>query len=180
MSSMISTMTTYILANVAANIMIKSSDDLQEIIKNPESAKNMKLCKKTSAREQCEIVMNAFINKDNTTLKELFCDTIIQTHDLDAEFNEALNFINGNVVSYSEHSIDIAASTGGGGADNGKITEDFIDPWIKEVITDTGNEYWIGFCLEKVYAKDKAKEGIWYIEIRDLSTEEEYIIGECF
>ena len=171
----INTIAAYTIANI-----IWRSDEVQELVKNPEIAKNRKLYEKTSAREQCEIVMNAFKNRDNTTLKELFCDTIIQTHDLDTEFNEALEFINGNVVSYSEDSVDIAADSGGSSWDNGKLTEYYIDPWIKEVITDMGNEYWIGFCLEKVYEKDETKEGIWYIEIRDQSTQEEYTIGECF
>lgn len=56
--------------------------------------------------EECGLkVIDCFINKDSETLKNLFCNYVKNTHDLDSEIEEAFGAIKEEIVSYDKFRI---------------------------------------------------------------------------
>lgn len=55
------------------------------------------------AKERQTEIMECFINKDGETLKSFFSEYIIENYpDLDTQIETALNFLDGEIVSYDE------------------------------------------------------------------------------
>lgn len=64
-----------------------------------------------SEGEECGLkVIDCFINKDSETLKDLFCNYVKNTHDLDSEIEEAFGVIKEEIVSYDKFRIGSADS----------------------------------------------------------------------
>ncbi len=57
----------------------------------------------TLAKERQTEIMDCFINKDGETLKSFFSEYVIENYpDLDTQIETALNFLDGEIVSYDE------------------------------------------------------------------------------
>ena len=59
-----------------------------------------------SEGEECGLkVIDCFMNKDSETLKDLFCNYVKNTHDLDSEIDEAFGVIKEDIVSCGKFRI---------------------------------------------------------------------------
>ncbi|MBQ7943967.1 MAG: DUF5104 domain-containing protein [Lachnospiraceae bacterium] len=62
---------------------------------------------KEKSMEICETVLNAMEEGDTLTVKELFCDRVQATHDLDAELQALFSFLGGKIISYGEINAEL-------------------------------------------------------------------------
>jgi hypothetical protein len=106
-------------------------------------------------------VMEYIKDGDIESLKNLFCLTIQETHDLDKEIAEALEFIDGEIISHDEpHGI-----TGDAKVRDGEWIELGLSGRISNIVTDTGYIYRIRFHSHAIYKANNDNVGITYIRI---------------
>jgi len=110
-------------------------------------------------------IMDCFINKDADTLYSLFSPDAQQFPIIKEQIDEAMNFINGNIISYE---LPTRPDYGGGSWEHGVQTAKSMDPEIDKVITDTGYEYRIGWQYFLILRGRPDEVGLTVIGIRTL------------
>ncbi len=129
-----------------------------------------------NAQEQYDIIIKAFMSKDVLAIKNVFCDKVKQTHNLDEEISTAIRFINGNIVSYkAKKNVGI----NGASVEDGVYVDIYAEPWIDDVKTNTGESYRIYFFSRLKYPDAPDEVGVQEIEILNLNGDS-YTIGEYF
>ena len=119
------------------------------------------------ATEQSEYIMECIVNKDKEGLKSVFSKHIAQTHDLDKEIDEFLEFIDGKIISYDE-------PTGYEGSYEMRAGEYYkkeLGGDTKNIVTDAEKKYHIGFLLYQIYEKDEDYIGVDIIAITEVTDE---------
>ena len=131
--------------------------------------------KRMTIEELCDNVVNSLQNKDSGQLKDLFCNRIATTHNLDNELSSFFNFIDGDFVSFTDYHKDLRY---GGEHKNGVYVKQHVGTRIRAAKTDTGQKYKIEFYANLVYDNAPDKIGLEYVVITN-SEGEELWIGEC-
>lgn len=127
------------------------------------------------ATEQATTIMNCFKTGETVELKNSFCKAVADTHNLDEEIKEAIQFIDGDIISVGKW---YAMSEAGSSWENGKQIECHISPRMKNVETSLNKQYTISFFAYVTYMDDEELVGITRITVRDTETNETYMIGE--
>ena len=107
------------------------------------------------------------VNKDKEGLKSVFSKHIAETHDLDKEIDEFLEFIDGKIVSYDE-------PTGYEGSYEMRAGEYYkkeLGGDTKNIVTDAEKKYHIGFLSYQIYEKDEDYIGVDIIAITEVTDE---------
>ena len=91
--------------------------------------------------EQASEILRCFDEEDSEGLKALFCAEIQNTHNLDKEIAEAMEFFEGKVISYDDN----FNGRSGQSVDDGEVTEKHFVPIIDDITTDSGVTYKITF-----------------------------------
>ena len=131
------------------------------------------------AKREAKKIFGYIKNKDTKRLNKLFSDDVRWTHDLDDEWDEFFDSIDGNIVSYGS----ITTGGEGGHYDYGKVTYSDIVININDVKTDTGMTYEsISYYQIRVDKKHPEREGIGIFSLMMPSDNEkgyeEVIVGE--
>lgn len=126
-----------------------------------------------TAEKMRNSVMDGFTNQNIEVLKDLFCDEIKNTHDLDEEIQAAFEFIQGNIVSYD---LSMYGPSGEEVRD-GKVVSKDRSINVEKIITDLDNEYKICFGYYLVNDEHEDRIGITFITIRDIKSNETMSIG---
>lgn len=114
------------------------------------------------ATEQATTIMNCFKTGETVELKNAFCKAVADTHNLDEEINEAIQFIDGNIISDGEwHFFEESASSWRDGVQ----TESQVSPRIVNILTDTGKTYEIYFHAYIICNHNNNYIGITKIDI---------------
>ena len=119
------------------------------------------------ARRQGEEIMEYVVNKDKEGLKSMFSKYVTQNHDLDKEIDEFFEFIEGEIISYDEPDGD---ESGGHYSSDESRRIRMLEGKIKNIKTDKGKTYSIGFMAYYVYNPNKDKVGIDIIGVNDEDT----------
>ena len=114
-------------------------------------------------------IICCFDEKDIDGLKSMFSLNSQNNFDLDIEIENAFNKYDGKSISYTLSNISWA-----GGKDNGKWIDRHFNPKIKNICTDKGMSYNIGFYL---YEYDTSRIGIGAISLQDSEGNEIAGIG---
>ena len=131
----------------ACSIRIADSDEMTE---------------KDYALEKQEQVLECFEKQDKKELKALFCRYVIKNDEaLDEQIDEALDFIDGKIVSHG----DTKPSKSG---DEDKMK---YSAYTQKVTTESGREYKISFEGWYEYREEPDKLGITRILVIDTSVE---------
>ena len=126
------------------------------------------------ARKQAEIILECLKTGEKEELKALFCESVKNTHNLDKEIQEAIDFVDGEIV---EDGKWIGMSEGGKSVDEGVVVKLDIHPSIIDLKTDNQNTYSIFFDTYLVYNDKKENVGMTYIIISD-EKDNQILIGE--
>ena len=126
------------------------------------------------ARKQAEIILECLKTGEKEELKALFCERVKNTHNLDKEIQEAIDFIDGEIV---EDGKWIGMSEGGKSVDEGVVVKLDIHPSIIDLKTDNQNTYSIFFDTYLVYNDKQENVGMTYIIISD-EKDNQILIGE--
>ena len=113
-------------------------------------------------RVQSDEIIRCFDEKDAEGLKALFCQNSIDYYDIDSEIQNAFNLYEGQSVS---HTLNFYGWSSG--MQEGIWYDKHYTPEIRNIKTNCGKEYTIGFCVYEVYEKDEGKVGICVIALRD-------------
>lgn len=126
------------------------------------SSSNLLGDKRKAAKEIGEEVMSYLKSGDTVSLKAMFCDELKNSDDFDAKIDEAMSFIDGEIVSYKNN----------GGSGGREATWEKLRPELTEIETDTGKYYHI---YMSVYIKneDSGKLGMHMFQINMLGDEDE-------
>ena len=130
--------------------------------------------KRMTIEEMCESVLNGIQNEDKTLLKELFCEKIASTHNLDDELTSFYNFIDGKFIFFTDYHKDLRY---GSESDKGTYVKYHISVKIRSARTDTDKEYVIEFYANLVQDNEPDKIGLEYIVIKN-SEGEKLWVGE--
>ena len=107
-------------------------------------------------------ILQCFNEKDSEGLKELFCDYIKNTHDLDSEIEEAFAVIDKPIISYRPFQI--------GGEEyrrEGVITKSWISSNIHNVTISEKEQYDVLFIANLVTGRGDVFIGVEKIAIYD-------------
>lgn len=126
-----------------------------------------------TAEKMRDSVMDCFTDQNVEVLKDLFCDEIKNTHDLDEEIQAAFEFIQGNIVSYD---LSMYGPSGEEVRD-GKVVLKDRSINVDKIITDLDNEYKIAFNYYLVNEEHKDMVGITFITVTDKKSTESISIG---
>jgi len=132
-----------------------------------------------TAKSQAAIILECINNGDVEKLKSLFCENIRSKHNLDVELAEAVEFVDGKIVSEGDW---YGMMAGGETVSNGKLVKQNIHPGMENITTDSGAIYRIVFCTNLVYEEDNKNVGMTYIVIYDETNgydenNDKYMVG---
>ena len=127
----------------------------------------------SSLKHISDEIVRCFDEKDAEGLKNMFCRNSIVYYDIDSEIQNAFDLYEGQSVSYKIY------SNGGwsGGYDNGICVDKHSTPEIRNIKTNCGKKYTIGYCTYEVYEKDAGRVGIGVIGLQDEEGNEIAVIG---
>lgn len=114
---------------------------------------------------QASVVMESFQSKDADSLFMLFNEYMRENYkeDLERDIKGAFDFMDGNIISYDEPSIEPSTQK----TDENGIIQDSHEIWIDNICTDTGERYEIKFKTYDVNKKYKEGLGIEWFAIID-------------
>jgi len=125
-----------------------------------------------AGREQAAEILRCLDADDTEGLKNMFCEKVASSHDLDEEIVEAMEFYSGKSVSFSSILVG-----GGDSMKDGELTDSHIEYSIKNIQTETGGQYKIATGSYLVYDSNPSYEGIIYLKIIDENTDTRIEIG---
>jgi len=130
-------------------------------------------------RETSEKLLGFLSDKDADGLKSMFCPIILSLDDIDEQIQGALDFFEGEIISYDS----IWGLKGGGSnrlvRENREITRFDISPYLKNIETNAGRIYEIGYYSYVINSDYKNRIGVSEIFIRDEDGRE-FIIGDYY
>lgn len=115
------------------------------------------------ARKQANTILKCIQENDADTLKSLFTPDIQKKPELDKQIHSFLNFIDGEIVSYSEP----FGERGGGEVRDGETVYQELYGSISNIQTDTGKNYRITHNAIFINKNNPDNLGVYYLEIRD-------------
>ncbi len=118
-------------------------------------------------------IVRCFDEKDAEGLKAMFSLSSHKNCNLDEQIENAFEKYEGKSVSFVTTNRSIMESS----MREGKYTKKHFVPQIDDIVTDTSNEYVIGFALYQVYENWPEKEGIIVVVLRDSQENELAVIG---
>ncbi len=118
-------------------------------------------------------VLRCLDEEDTESLKSLFCEEIQNTHNLDEEIKEAMEYYDGKTVEYSNIQIG-----GGDSMRDGKIVKLGVVPVVRNIETDAQRKYKIAIHSYLIYEEKQNLVGITYINIIDEDSGVKFQIGE--
>lgn len=120
--------------------------------------------KKEIIKTDLEIIIDAFSNDDKQELLELFSQRSCSDNDLDSQIDEAINFMEGDIISHKESSTPVENTS----TKKGKVIRSYISN-TSTIKTDTGHEYKLTFsdCIVYNGSNQNEETGIMYITLRD-------------
>ena len=121
-----------------------------------------------------DTVFNCFKEKNFSEINSLFCDKSKESHNLEEEFNVAIQFIDGEITTSNPKIVLINS---GESIDNGIVTRSDKIYQICDVKTDTGKTYEILFHMY-TSNDDESKIGITNILLIDSETNQEIRMGD--
>ncbi|MBO5449119.1 MAG: DUF5104 domain-containing protein [Ruminococcus sp.] len=141
------------------------SNDISEISKSSFN-KNIGL------NDYGQTTIDAFINDDIETIKNIFCKNVSDSHNLNDEIQNAFDFIDGNIISYEKINSE---ETGGTRRDGETIRRTgFSD--IVGIKTDSGKSYEILLLCVLEYSEDVSHIGVQDISVYEVNyTSENYL-----
>lgn len=114
-------------------------------------------------QKYCEEILSCLEKKDEKSLKSMFCQTIIfNSSTLDDEIKNAINFFDGDIISYQNPLYPSTESFR-----DGKLVEYSVSPSIHDIKTSSNNIYNIKFYFKVVSIDNPDKLGISEILITD-------------
>lgn len=123
------------------------------------------------------ILLNAFKTGETEELKNLFCDAIKSTHDLDKEILSAIDFMGGNITNDGDYSQGMNISSQS--IRDGITTQLSISPRIEGLVTTQNKTYNISFHSFMVYTDNAQLVGMTRITIYDADDHLNcFVIGE--
>ena len=118
-------------------------------------------------------ILDCLSEKDSDTLKSLFCDAALnKIDDFDEQLDAFLNSFDGKIIEYSSVNFGDGCSVR-----DGKYVDYHVNPYVNDVVTDTGKTYYVVYYDKIIDANDLDKEGVWYIVLID-ELDNRYRIGE--
>ncbi len=124
----------FVLLLISAILLLTGCSVLDEIFNKTTSGESK--VPSTLAKERQTEIMECFINKDGETLKSFFSEYVLENvPDLDTQIETALNFLDGEIVSYDEP-FPVAM---------GSSERKFYGGVTENIITDKDTEYQILF-----------------------------------
>ncbi len=123
---------------------------------------------KETALNSATTILNALKTGETEELKNLFCEEIKDTHDLDEEILSAIEFIDGNII---EDGTWYGMSSGGTSIRDGQIVRQTIHPGMQDIKTDTGKIYRITF-VSYLVTDDNKHIGMTNIVIYDETNDD--------
>lgn len=103
------------------------------------------------------IIEDAILSRDGNALKPLYSEEVSGRNDLDAQIEEAWNFIDGDIVSIES----LVADSGGFTTDmDYGAVEDYYNGDLYEVVTDKGTSYKISYFGTYNYRNHDEKVGL--------------------
>ncbi len=116
-----------------------------------------------AAKQKAEKVVSHLKHGNSEALKDMFCDELKGNSNFDEKINEAMKFIDGEILSYK--------TVGGGGGSS--ETWERLSPRVTQIETERGKSYKIYLSI---YTKnsDPDKLGIHQFQIHLLGDENEY------
>ena len=131
------------------------------------------------AKREAKKIFECIRNEDTKKLNKLFSEDVRDTHDLDDEWDDFFDAIDGNIVSYGK----ISTRGEGGHYDFGRTTYSDICIAIEDVKTDTGMTYKeIGYYQVRIDKAHPEREGIAIFSLMLPSDNEkgfeEVVVGE--
>ena len=124
-------------------------------------------------REQAEEILRCLNEDDIEGLKSMFCKEISDTHNLDKEIAEAMEFFDGESVSHDKVLVG-----GGQSVENGKIVDRHIRYAILNIKSNTEKKYKIVTHSYLDYDKNSDCIGITYLKVINNATDDFVQIGE--
>lgn len=124
-------------------------------------------------REQAEEILRCLNEDDIEGLKSMFCKGISDTHNLDKEIAEAMEFFDGEAVSHDKVLVG-----GGDLLKEGKIVDRHIGYSILNIKSNKGNNYKIVTHSYLIYDMNTDYIGITYLKVIDNNTEQMVQIGD--
>lgn len=116
------------------------------------------------ARKQANTILKCIQENDADTLKSLFTPDIQQKPELDEQIYSFLNFIDGEIVSYSEP----FGERGGGEVRDGETVYQELYGSISNIQTDTGKNYRITHNAIFINKNNPDNLGVYYMRIQDV------------
>jgi len=156
------------LSVLAAVVMLLSGCGEDEGSESTESFGMFKSAD-SIAKEKGKEFMDYLIAGDSESIKNMFCQRTLQLADFDEQFQAAIEFIDGNIISYGK------LGSGGTGeyTRNGKITVMDVTPYIEDIVTDTGKTYRIIFYMFIYFDGHEDVIGITKLAISLMENNEE-------
>lgn len=121
---------------------------------------------------QSDEIIRCFDEKDAEGLKALFCQNSIDYYDIDSEIQNAFDLYEGQSVS---HTLNLYGWSGG--MQEGIWYDKHYTPEIRNIKTNCGKEYTIGFCTYEIYESDAGRVGIGVIGLQDEEGDVIAVIG---
>lgn len=136
---------------------------------------NLNISDKTKqiSNDKSKEIIRCFDEKDIDGLKNMFCNEIINSHDLDTEIQRAFNMYSGTSVSYN-----LFYGGNAGTWDHGTCVDEHITPQIRDLKTSNDKMYRIVRHEYLIYKENENCIGITYMRIFDESTDEMIEIGD--
>ena len=138
------------------------------------SPSEMKKLGDGSAKECAKKVVDLINANDTEGLIALFSETAKGNENLVSQIEEMYDYIGGEIVSYDEY-IQIS---GGETRKDGKITVQTYSPTIKNAKTQNGASYQIYISFIGIYLDVPQQEGVEFIRISKIDSNDEIIDGE--
>lgn len=116
------------------------------------------------AREQLNTILNCIETNDIETIKSLFAPGLQENLELDEQIRSLLNFIDGEIVSYSEP----FGGKGSGMVSDGETVYQELYGVISDIQTDTGKTYRLNHSAILKNKNYPDALGVYYIRIKDM------------
>ena len=123
------------------------------------------------ADDKANEIIECFNNRDTDGIKELFCDDVRNTVEIDKQIDSFFNDYHGNI---SNSKVELGHSSEV--LNEGKITEKYVSAYIY-IETYNDEKYTIYFAYYHILEKKPSMEGIYRISITDESSKE-FLIGK--
>jgi Domain of unknown function (DUF5104) len=127
----------------------------------------------TESHDQAVEILRCLDEEDAEGLKNMFCERIATTHDLEEEINSAFEFYQGKSTTFPDLSVG-----GGYWTVDGEYVDNHLEYSMRDIITGEDEQYDIYTHSYLIYKDDPTCVGITYLKIINTETDERIIIGE--